>query len=350
MALNTDYGTPIELTGAAQAAANAFEASMPLSRWLPYRANPTLTYSFDASGTTPVDVAQYRAFDVPAPYGSLGERITKQGTLPAISRKLPIGEYTQLQYAGRLALLGDLEAEYAQRLGLGIAARVELARVQAIVEGKVTLAENGVSAVIDYGRDPALSAALSGAKLWTAAKAVPVDDVIGWRQIVKEKSKGTLPTTILLSNAVMNSLMMNEQIITYALGRTDNLPNRVAAGEVEAVLAGYAGLTTVVIADDAYATYNFGQPVWPDGVVVLLPPAGAVNIDGGGSLGTTDYGVTAEAIQPEYGIPANEQSGIFAAAFGHSDPEGLDVLASAVALPLVQRANATFAATVAAAA
>jgi len=347
MALNTDYRSAIELTGAAQAAAEAFERSMPLTEWLPFHSNPTLTYSFDASGVTPVDVAEYRSFDTPAPYGTLGKKITKEGHLPPISRKLPVSEYTQLQYAGRLTMLGSVLDDYAARLGVGIAARVEIARVQAVTTGRVILAENGVSATIDYGRDPGLTLPLPvSAKQWTHSKALPVDDLIAWRDLVKVKSLGSVPMAILMSNQVMNTLMTNPQIVSYALGRTNDLPSRVSANDVRTVLAGYAGLSRVVIADEAYATYNFGRTVFPVGTVVLLPPAGVLSVDGSGSLGTTDYGVTAEAIQPEYGIPAGEQSGIFGGAFGHHDPEGLDVLCSAVALPLVQRSNATLAAQV----
>ncbi|MDR2930658.1 MAG: major capsid protein [Propionibacteriaceae bacterium] len=346
MSINTDYKTAVELTGAAQAAAEAFESSMPLTQWLPPKQNPTLMYEFDASDTTSVDVAQYRAFDTPAPYGLLGPKITKEGKLPPISRKLPVSEYTQLQWADKLDQLGTLLEEYAAKLGVGIAARLEIARVEAVTTGRVTLDENGIRATIDYGRDPALTLPLPAkTKRWNTAGALPVDDLIRWRDQVKKTSHGSLPTTIMLSNAVMNTLAQNAQIIAYALGRTDNLPGRVSAQHVRDVLAGYAGIGNVIIADDAYSGFNFGRSVWPDGTVVLLPPTGVINIDGQG-LGSTSYGVTAEAIQPDYGIAANEQAGIFAAAFGHPDPEGLDVLASAVALPLLQRANTTLGAQV----
>jgi len=347
MSINNDFATAIELTGAAQAAAQAFEHAMPLAGWLPFNQNPTLNYSFDASDKTPVDVAQYRAFDTAAPYGRLGRTITKSGKLPAISKKLPVSEYTELQYANQLGVIGDKLVGYAEQLGVEIAARVEIARVQAVITGKVVLDENGLVATIDYGRRPELTVPLPAAnKRWSDPASQPVDQLLDWRNLVKAASNGVMPTAVMMSSAGMNALATNKQIISFALGRTNDLPGRVSTGDVMTVLAGYAGLTQTIVATDVYSAHHFGQVVWPDGQIVLLPPSSVISIAGAGSLGTTDYGVTAESIQPEYGIPSGEQSGIFAGAFGHSDPEGLDVLASAVALPLVQRANTTLGAKV----
>jgi hypothetical protein len=343
MAINNDYRSAVELTGAAQAAAAAFDATMPLTAWLPARQNPTLHYSFDASGSKPVDVAKYRAFDTPAPYGALGPTITKEGELPPISRKLPVSEYRELQFANQLDMLAGVLDDYAARLGLGIAARLELARAEAVSSGKLTLAENGVSAVIDYGRDAALTVSWN----WSATGATPLTDITTGQDLVTEKSRGSKPTTALITADVLRKLQSNASIITAALKRTNNLPSLISREDVFGVLAGYQGITNVVIADEAYSQFDFGAPVLPAGTFVLLPASGGIAAEiGGGSLGTTAYGVSAEAMQTEYGIPGGEKAGIFAGAFHHSDPEGLDVLASAVALPLLQRANATLGATV----
>ncbi|MDR1214463.1 MAG: major capsid protein [Propionibacteriaceae bacterium] len=348
MGLNTDYKTAVELTGAAQAAAEALDAAMPMAEWLPTKQNPTLSYSFDASAVKPVDVAGYRAFDTEAPYGQLGPTITKEGKLPPISRKLPVSEFTELSFSNQLSALGTKLEDYAARLGAGVAARLELARVEALLTGKLVLAENGITATIDYGRDPALTIPLPGAAAarWDSADSTPVDDLIAWRELVKVASHGSLPSALAVSNRVLSALQANKQVIAFALGRSDKLPTRVSTEAVQQVLSGMAGITRLVVADDAYSVYDFGRPVFPDGQVVLLPPSGGLAIGGEGSLGSTDFGVTAEAIQPSYGIGEGERAGIFSGAFDRHDPEGLDVLVSAVALPLVQRANATLGATV----
>jgi hypothetical protein len=347
MGINLDHATAVELTGAARAAADAFDAQMPLAGYLPARENTTLSYSFDATGNTPVDVASFRSFDTEAPYGQLGPRITKEGKLPPISRKLPVSEYTELQFINNLSALVDKLGDYAAKLGVSIAARLEIARVEAVLTGGLTLAENGITAMINYGRDASLTVpGLAAAAQWDQSTATPVDNLIAWRELVRLASKGGLPTGLMLSNRVMTALMGNPQIISYALGRSSDLPSKVSQDQVREVLRGYAGITTVTVADEVYSRYNFGRTVFPTDQIALLPPAGGLVIGGDGPLGTTDFGVPAEALQPSYGIGESERAGIFAGAFDRSDPEGLDVLVSAIALPLLQRANTTLGATV----
>ncbi|MCL1922788.1 MAG: major capsid protein [Propionibacteriaceae bacterium] len=344
--MNTQYKTPVELTGAAQAAASAFADSMPLTRWFTPNQNPTLNYEFDVNQLTGVDVATYRAFDTPAPYGKIGPSATMSGQLPPISRKVPIGEYTQLKFAGQMNMMGDKLVDYAAKLGVGVEARLEIARVQAVTEGKVILAENGISAEIDFGRDTGLTLPpLAGANMWTDPDSKPIDQLLEWIELVKVASRGAMPTAIMMSIAVMNAAATNQQMIEFAMGRNTDLPGRISTEQVKVVLAGYCGLTEAIVADEPYSTYDFGQPVWPQDTIVLLPPAGVLPLAGQG-LGTTEYGVTAEAIQDEYGIPAGERSGIFSGAFDRHDPEGLDVLVSAVALPVMQKANTTLSAKV----
>jgi len=350
MPINQDFRTAAALSGVARGALDAFNNRFILPQWLPNRENTTLNYAFDASGTTLVDVASYRAFDTEAPYGRLGPTITKEGKLPPISRKMPVSEFYELQFTNNLNALGSRLEALAESLGAGIAARLELARIEAVLTGQLNLSENGLTAQINFARDAALTVPLlAAASQWDQATALPIDNLIAWRELVKEKSKGTLPSAMILSNSVLMALMANPQIVEYAIGRDNNLPSRVSADEVRAVISGYTGITTVIVAEDSYSgAYDFGQQVWPVDKIVLLPPAG-VAIGGSGSLGTTDLGIPAEALQPSYGIPETERPGIFCGAFTRTDPEGLDVLASAIALPLLQKANATLGATVVAA-
>jgi hypothetical protein len=348
MALNKKYISVQELTGAARAAADAFNAATVLSKWLPAHDNATLDYSFEVSGAEDVDVAQFRAFDAAPQYGRLGPSITKEGTLPPISRQLPVTEFARFQFSNNDAALVSTLEGYGARLGVSIAARLELARVEAVLTGRLTLNENGISAAVDYGRDPALAPVLTGANLWTAlTTAKPISNLIAWTRLVQEKSNGSLPGALLVTRTIMNALMGNSEVIQLAIGRGTDLPSRVSADQVRQVVAGHALIGDTIVVDESYSKFNFGSAVWPDSTVALLPAASDLNIGGVGSLGTTDVGVPAEALNPEYELSEGDRPGIFAAVFDRDRPEGLDVLASAVALPLLQRANATLAAKVA---
>ena len=79
----------------------------------------------------------------------------------------------------------------------------------------------------------------------------------------------------------------------------------------------------------------------------VLGPArqGTLALDGG-PLGSTQWGIPAEAFQASYGLSDGEQAGIFSGAFSHTDPEGIYVLASSIFLTVLRNAKATFAADV----
>lgn len=277
--LNTDFRTAVELTAAARAEVDAVSAELPLAGYLPVQENPTLSYSFRAGAKTDVDLATFRSFDTPAPYGRTVGGQEQSGKLLPISRKLPVSEYNELQYAGNTAMLGDVLDGYATNLGRGVAFRLETARIEVLLTGQLSINENGVVQTIDYGRNAALTVAAQ----WTAAGSTPVDDIIEWRQTVG--TYGRTPTAALLTLDVMETLSTNAQVIGYALGRTDNLPGRVSYDDVRGVLGSF-GIVNVTVVDEAYSAYDLGGQVFPTGSFVLVPGTA-------GALGTTQVGIPA---------------------------------------------------------
>jgi len=112
------------------------------------------------------------------------------------------------------------------------------------------------------------------------------------------------------------------------------------------VFASY-GFGQIVINDDQVVYNGSNTRIIANNKLIWLPSAGGLQLGGvGGTLGRTDWGIPAEAINSQYGITGSEMPGIFAAAFHDDDPEGHNVLASAIALPVLSSANATFAAAV----
>lgn len=334
---------PLEVSIAARARLAAVSAAMPMSRWLPTVEKATLDFEFDASGKKKVDLAEFRAFDTEAPFGRDFGSITKQGKLPPISRKRLIGELTELRLQGQ----GDGPAlkakiiEYAEGLADSVAFRLEYAKIEAMRTGKLVLAENGISATIDYGRDPSLTVTLATAKKWSAAASTPIDDIAGWRKLVGALT--SLPSAALMTGDVMEALAKNQDIIKFSTQRTADLPSRISYDDVMGVLRSF-GVTSVTVTDEEYAGFALDTPLLPAGTFMLLPaPGGSL---AGGSLGTTDIGIPAEALNLDYKIPASRRAGLFAGAFPRTDPEGVFVLVSGIALPLVERANATLTATV----
>lgn len=333
---------PLEASIAARARLDAVAGAFPLSKWLPTRNVDTLNFSFDASGKRHVDTAEFRAFDTEAPFGRDFGGITKEGKLPPISRKRLIGELSELRLQGGAdpALKAKI-IEYTEGLADATAVRLEYAKAEAILTGKLILQENGLSASIDYGRDPSLTVTLSATKKWSAATSTPIDDISGWRKLVGDLT--SLPTSAITDSSVMEALSKNQDVIKFATQRTEDLPSRVTYDAVRGVFAAF-GISNVTVWDEAYSGFALDEPLFPAGTFILLPAPGGIL--SGGSLGETQIGIPAEALNDAYQIPQARRAGIFAGAFDREDPEGVYVLTSAIALPVVERANATLAAQV----
>lgn len=345
MSLNTDYRTPAQLTAAARDAAQTVAQGVNgngllLEPFMPSVQNTTLAYEFDGSGSQNIGSAEFRSFDAEAPYGATSSSITKSGKLPPISKKLPISELSELQLMNQVDAIGAKEEEHARSLGQQIATRAELARGEALETGKLTLSENGLVAEVDFGRQ-ADHTVTAGTK-WDQTGATPIDDLQSWIDVFVAGA-GTAPGTLVISRKILATLAKNSDLIQAAV-RSSGAPSRVSYDDVKSVLNSY-GIDNTVVFDESYLKGGALTRVVSQEVALLLPDPGSAPIVGG-VLGTTQYGVPAEAIQPSYGIPAGEQAGIFAGAFSRTDPVGLNVLISAIMLPVLANANASMAATV----
>ena len=321
---------PVELTEFARLALQDFDAqSQSLARFLPYSEVADIRYAYNKGIDTLVDQATYRAFDAESPIGRRpgSQRVT--GELLPISRKIPLSEYAQLR------LRNAPNDEVVQgvfrdggRLARGIAARLELARGELLVTGKVVLNENGASMTYDAGRHASLtvSALTSTAKWSDHSASTPISNVLAWKALVKARV-GIEPNRLVVSSTVMAHLQQNTEVRGFAQA-VANAPARVT---VEAVQAAFAGLANVTV--EVYETpFGMTDDPIPTHKVVLLRD----NIP----LGSTAYGIPLEAQEPEYAALA-PQAGVVAGAWKEKDPIAVWTHAVGISLPLLAVPDAT---------
>jgi hypothetical protein len=326
-----------DLTAEARASAEAAADGYRLERFLPARDNDSLEYNFDLNVLGLTDVAEFRAFDTTPGYGEgQAGSASRRGSLPPVSRQYRVKEYEQLQLQiGGEERIGLKLDEYARKGGLAIAARVGLAQAEAIEFDRVRLQENGLDVEIKYGRDPRLFTAAT--VLWNDPNANVLEELLSWLNTYRILNGGANPGTTLISQRILDALSMNKQIIASTFGKatTDaSLPNRIQFADVTAYLSAW-GVRNIEV-----FTGNIDRKaLLSDHKVIFLPEEGS-SLDGAGALGTTEWGITAESIQPMYGIGAGERSGIFAAAFDSNRPQGTDVLSTAVVIPALVNSNA----------
>lgn len=344
MAYSSSFRTATQLTGIARAAADAQLAAYVLPTWLPSVDNFGLSYDFDINALSLTDAATFRAYDAEAPFGKTPGSSGRQGKLPAISRKLRVSEYDQLTLFGQTDAIGSKFEDYAERLGGQIAARIALAQGQGVELGQITINENKLIFTIDFGRNG--GNAVTAGTLWSTTTAAALTDLTNWRATYLA-TNGFPPAVAMISTAIMSALQKNQSIIGAATGlASGSIPAIISQDQVRAVFATY-GFGRLVINDDQVTYNGSATRVIASNKLIWLPESGGLNLGGaGGVLGHTDWGIPAEAINTAYGITGSEMPGIFSAAFHDEDPEGHNVLASAIALPVIESANSTFAAAV----
>jgi hypothetical protein len=344
MLINTDYITPAELTGYVRAGAMDWARNQfSLARWLPNNPIDDLDFRFTRGGEGLIEAASFRAYDAESPIGSRPGVVRISGELPPISRKIRLGEYDRLKQRKlddriRGALMTD-----AERMVRSIMARMELARGDALVNGKVTISENGLAVEADFGRSGTMSVA--PATLWSdLVNSTPLANLFTWRETYIA-TNGELPGAIVTSTRVLNYMLRNaevRQLASTAIGT----PTLVAPTMLQQVLEAH-GLPPIYTYDAQVKVNGSATRVIADDKLLLLPMAGDANSPDGSNLGATLWGTTVEATSPKYAIELGEEPGIVAGSYEDEDPIALWTKASAIGLPILANPDLSMVADVA---
>jgi hypothetical protein len=344
MRIYGDYFTPNVLTGYARTALlNLPINATSLARWLPWVPVDDLVYRFVRGGDSLIEAAPYRSYDAESSITGRPGLTRVSGELPPISRKIVLTEYDRLRQranpddAIRAAILGDVE-----RLVRQITMRLEVARADALVNGQVTINENGVQASVSFGRSG--GASVTAGTLWsTVATADPITNLTDWQQAYVDLN-GVPPGVILTSTRVRGLLMKNAAIRAEA-ATLNGSPAMVSAETLQAVLTNY-DLPRLETYDVRYSVNGTPTRVIADNIALLLPAPGNPNEPGSTDLGGTFVGTTAESLDPTYSL-AGEEAGIVAGNYRSEDPISIWTKAAAISLPVLATPDMAFKATVA---
>jgi hypothetical protein len=322
--------TPAELTGyAREGLQDRPENQLVLSALLPDKPINDLTYKFSQGNTEGlVEAASYRAFDAEPTFGARAGITERMGSLPPIGRQYVLGEYDSLRLRNADQEVRDLLLRDALRITRAIDWRLEFARAQALVEGRVTIAEDHIQAEVVFGRSGTHSV-VPATVLWTnAASAVPLDDLMAWRDIYVA-TNGQQPGQIWTSTRVVTLLAKSAQMLSFALP-VGSTVGRIRESEVQAILAEF-GLPPITKYDAVGKNVGGSTTrLIPDDKLLMLPPAGD-------TLGATLYGATAESQQPEYGLAGGQElGGIVVGSFiNKPTPIRVHTVGSAIAIPIL---------------
>ena len=167
-------------------------------------------------------LASYRSFDGPIAVGARDDEQDKQVRLAPFSRSLNLGEYERLAIefermaGGNRAVLADALYDDAENLTSSMHNRAEKAVGQTLYTGIFDVNENGYRGTADFG----LAAAnkFTASVVWTTSATAKAGDDL--RAMGKKflQSAGVRAGRIITSEAVIDALLTNAQIVAEAVG------------------------------------------------------------------------------------------------------------------------------------
>lgn len=346
MALEKNIISPAEASGDVQAGFDYLNNLLPFSQVFPVKSNDGLT----TVAWTPVipgkttDMMKFRAWDAEADYGKTSEATAESYTgLIPLSKMGHITERDLIGHVGDNQFLHDKAEETFTRLGQEAAARIELARITAMIDAKIVIEDNGMKNTYTFQRPTALSN-MTPAKLWSDPTADPGQDITDWRETIR-RQKGRAPRAVLTTTKVIDALRTNEYFIQKFYGRSlADSPKRLERTEVINVLMAVGDFTEIRMIDDLYLNLELDSGVKlpydvntliPDSTFLMFP---AFNDTG---LGFTASGPTAEGQNPEYGINKSVNDGFVGAMFADGAPVKYDLWANGTMMPILQEAVST---------
>ncbi|WP_164670961.1 major capsid protein [Virgibacillus doumboii] len=289
------------------------------------------------AGKTPV-AASVHAFDTEAEIGS--REASKQALeLALIKRKIQLSEKdivalenprntAEQQYLMQ-NVFNDMDV-----LVQGVKARIEAMRMEVIANGTVTLAENNLSATIDYGVPAENKEALSGTSLWTdTANSDPLGDLERWADQLDGNASRALT-----SKSVLNALLQHPAIIDALYGRGSQ---RMATRQELNAFLQQRDLPVIGVYDRKYRKQNAdgtytSNRYFANNKFVMF---------GEGTLGETIYGPTAEEIRltRDPSIETSKVGNVLAMVYEENlDPVSTWTKAVATALPSFPAADEVF--------
>jgi len=330
LVLSNDYIEAAELTGYVRAALEDLpQNAFGLAQYLPNTPTDDIDFRANVGGGGLAKAAAFRSYDTESPITGRKGITTIQGELPPISEKRRLSEYDRLKLRNLDDAVRNQIMDDAVDLAKAIHTRIEIARGDALMLGKVEIAENELALTADFGR--AANHTQTAATRWDAG-GDPIEDLLAW-VAVYVATNGIRPGEMLTSEQVVASLMRNETIRAYVLppGSTQNIVTRDA---LNALLQSF-GLPSISTYDVQVDDGNGGaRSILDPKRILFLPPAG-------NKIGETLWGVTAESIDERYQIDAAEAPGVVVGSYSDNDPVARWTKASAISLPVAPNSNLT---------
>lgn len=308
---------PANLTAFGRVAAEASDNDV-LAEIFPNEKINTLTYTW-SNNTLPYDEAIYRSAGAETKIGSgAAEQEIVTGRLAHLGLKLHYSEDDALEAAAGGQSKQSRIDDLAGQVALSVVRKQQRLRAQALLTGKLAIAERGFVQSIDFQRDASLTTTVD--KLWTDPTADPIE----WAQEFVDHM-------VTLSGMQLDKMIVSRRVMG-ALRRSASV--KAQAGVVAGAMASNAQVQEVFGENElpvptVYSGRLNGQALLPEDRVFFAASR----------AGRTLYGPVAAAVNPKSRI--TDARGIFVGAYDDDDSDNIWVKSDATAMPILGMANAT---------
>lgn len=335
----TDVITPEELTGYVRE--SQVLQGPTLESVLPPREVSDIEFELTNIDSPLIQVARYRAWDTAPPVGKRPGFAVIRGEIGPMGLSLTLNEkeLARLTKLREKASDGSNQDIYDDALQTALACQVryEQARADLLLDGKVTIDENGFKTEADFSVPGAHI--VTAATLWSdTANATPIINLKAWEATYRSNNGGANPDGWLVSSDIVGELAVNAQVKSLA-NEGGGVPGIVPEGRIGTVLR-VAGVKAPLVVFD-------GQIPDANGVVgPTLPVRKVIAFRRG--MGETFFGTTpsAELLIARGLIKRREAPGIVSFAVEDILPARVTTTSEAVGLPVLRDPKALFVATV----
>jgi hypothetical protein len=302
-----------------------------LDEYLPDLLTEDLEFRIRQGALNDVDIAEYRAFDTPAPFTDRPGTKWIAGSLGPVSRQIPLSEEeiirTKVLERNTNDPLIEAILDDAERMVRAVQGRIELARGDIIDDGVVTIAENGLTLVANFGR--LASMRKTAAVVWSDPTADIVTELLAWVEDYNDEN-GSDPDHILMPKKMIGLWMLNNEFRDFAAAN-GTTPQRITRATIDSVLSSN-GIPPIKTYDVKVRKNGVATRVLPEDKIYFMPA---------GEVGKTHFGVTAEAVKlRSKGLIKREQApGLVVVALDSDHPVQTSTLATAIAVPSLGRSD-----------
>lgn len=343
--VNRDFLEPDVAVAIARQELALFDANdtNSLARYLPSLEVDDIEYEIEVNGEdNNITAANWRMFNGNTTSEKWGEGQKSRGRLMPLSRNYTLDEETRLRMRNDSKNAIRLESERLVRRAVrAIALEVNAQRANAISNAAVDIhGSGGLRQRVEFGRDAEFDT--TAPTLFSDPSADPLAQIEAWTEQYEEKN-GFRPETVLMSNEVRRIVSTHPTVVRNAT--RDELAERANASELARLFAEYnlpeiLPLPTSKVKKDNLETGETEYRSLFDKDSLLFLPRGGNAIDPQSSVfGRTMWGRTLSADTEDFGLGGGDLAGVVAAVIEEGWPSHLEIIADAIAMPVVFNPN-----------